>query len=152
ASRDQARGREPQAGGAGGPRLGDRHAAGGDPPLVDVQPGQAGPETVEAQAHGDRIMKPVVAPARSWSEATRSYLMSRSQGSCPPRAAFLHAPVAAFQTAGGGENQLIQTARHLESLGVGIRLFCSWTDRIAAARLLHLFGMSREGLELAQVA
>ena len=30
--------------------------------------------------------------------------------------------------------------------------FSPWTDRLEEARLLHLFGMSREGLELARVA
>ena len=65
---------------------------------------------------------------------------------------FLHAPSFAFQAPGGGENQLIQTGRHLEELGVPVRLFSPWTDRLETARLLHLFGMSREGLELARVA
>ncbi len=64
----------------------------------------------------------------------------------------LHAHSAAFQAPGGGENQLVQTARHLEELGVAVRPFVPWTDRLGDARLLHLFGMSREGLELARVA
>ena len=64
----------------------------------------------------------------------------------------LHAPSFAFQAPGGGENQLIQTGMHLEELGVPVRLFSPWTDRLETARLLHLFGMSREGLELARVA
>jgi glycosyltransferase involved in cell wall biosynthesis len=64
----------------------------------------------------------------------------------------LHAPSFAFQAPGGGENQLIQTARHLEAMGLPVRLFCSWSDRLERARLLHLFGMSREGLELARRA
>jgi glycosyltransferase involved in cell wall biosynthesis len=63
-----------------------------------------------------------------------------------------HAPSFAFQAPGGGENQLIQTGRALESLGIPIRLFSPWTDRLESSRLLHLFGMSREGLELARVA
>ena len=33
-----------------------------------------------------------------------------------------------------------------------MRPFSPWTDRLGGARLLHLFGMSREGLELARVA
>jgi glycosyltransferase involved in cell wall biosynthesis len=41
---------------------------------------------------------------------------------------------------------------HLEALGVPVRLFSPWTDQLDKARLLHLFGMSREGLELARVA
>src|SRR5262249_59856609 len=36
--------------------------------------------------------------------------------------------------------------------GVRVRLFSPWTDRLESARLLHLFGMSREGLELARLA
>jgi glycosyltransferase involved in cell wall biosynthesis len=64
----------------------------------------------------------------------------------------LHAPSFVFQSPGGGENQLIQTGRHLEELGISVRLFSGWTDRFETARLLHLFGMSREGLELARVA
>jgi glycosyltransferase involved in cell wall biosynthesis len=46
----------------------------------------------------------------------------------------------------------VQTGRHLEDLGVPVRPFSPWTDRLDDARLLHLFGMSREGLELARVA
>jgi glycosyltransferase involved in cell wall biosynthesis len=69
-----------------------------------------------------------------------------------PGSVVFHAPSAVFQAPGGGENQLVQTGRHLEALGVRVRLFSSWTDRLEEARLLHLFGMSREGLELARVA
>ncbi len=67
-------------------------------------------------------------------------------------AVLLHAPTAAFQAPGGGENQLVRTAEHLERRGVAVRPFCPWTDRLERGRLLHLFGMSREGLELARVA
>jgi glycosyltransferase involved in cell wall biosynthesis len=83
---------------------------------------------------------------------TSSWLASRCRGRAPWGCVLFHAPAAAFQAAGGGENQLIQTGRHLETLGVPIRLFSPWTDRIERARLIHLFGMSREGLELARVA
>jgi glycosyltransferase involved in cell wall biosynthesis len=81
-----------------------------------------------------------------------SWLASRSQGHCPPGAVLLHSPSFAFQAPGGGENQLVQTGRHLEEMGIPVRLFSAWTDRLETARLLHLFGMSREGLELARVA
>ncbi len=79
---------------------------------------------------------------------------SREPGrTCPARApVILHAPSFAFQAPGGGENQLVQTGMHLEELGVPVRLFSPWTDRLETARLLHLFGMSREGLELARMA
>ncbi len=83
---------------------------------------------------------------------TGSWLASRSRGDCPEGAIFLHAPAVAFQAPGGGENQLVQTARHLESHDVRVRLFSPWTDRLESARLLHLFGMSREGLEMARMA
>ena len=91
-------------------------------------------------------------PADEHRLPTESWLASRSQGQCPPGAVLLHAPSFAFQAPGGGENQLVQTGRHLEELGVPVRLFSPWTDRLETARLLHLFGMSREGLELARVA
>jgi glycosyltransferase involved in cell wall biosynthesis len=84
--------------------------------------------------------------------STRAWLKARSQGRRKPGSVLLHAPSFVFQTPGGGENQLIQTGRHLEEAGIPVRLFSGWTDRLESARLLHLFGMSREGLELARVA
>jgi glycosyltransferase involved in cell wall biosynthesis len=82
-----------------------------------------------------------------------SWLATRgSGGPCTPAAVTLHAPSFAFQAPGGGENQLVQTGMHLEDLGVPVRLFSPWTDRLETTRLLHLFGMSREGLELARIA
>ncbi|MBX6315408.1 MAG: glycosyltransferase family 4 protein, partial [Isosphaeraceae bacterium] len=80
------------------------------------------------------------------------WLARATRGEMAPGAVLVHAPSAAFQAPGGGEVQLLQTARHLEALGLSIRPFCPWTDHLSAARLLHLFGMSREGLELARVA
>jgi glycosyltransferase involved in cell wall biosynthesis len=80
------------------------------------------------------------------------WLEAHCRGRCAPGDVILHAPSFAFQAPGGGENQLIQTGRHLEELGVPVRLFSAWTDRLEEARVLHLFGMSREGLELARVA
>ncbi len=65
---------------------------------------------------------------------------------------YLHSPTWAFQAPGGGENQLVRTARGLEELGRAPRLFVPWVDRLERGRLLHLFGMSREGLDLARVA
>jgi glycosyltransferase involved in cell wall biosynthesis len=70
-----------------------------------------------------------------------------------PRGSILvHAGSSTFQEPGGGEVQLIETARRLESDGHAVRPFVPWFDRLEHARLLHLFGMSREGLELAKVA
>jgi glycosyltransferase involved in cell wall biosynthesis len=95
--------------------------------------------------HAAPSVRPAPGSAQSW-------LASRSQGHCQPESVLLHAPSFAFQAPGGGENQLVQTGRHLEDVGVPVRLFSGWTDRLETARLLHLFGMSREGLELARVA
>jgi glycosyltransferase involved in cell wall biosynthesis len=81
-----------------------------------------------------------------------NWVESHCRGRCAPGDVILHAPSFAFQAPGGGEIQLIETGRHLEGLGVSVRLFSAWTDRLEDARLLHLFGMSREGLELARVA
>ena len=80
------------------------------------------------------------------------WLTLRSQAPSRPGSILFHAPAQVFQAPGGGENQLVQTGRHLEALDVPVSLFSPWTSRLADARLLHLFGMSREGLELARVA
>jgi glycosyltransferase involved in cell wall biosynthesis len=64
----------------------------------------------------------------------------------------MHAGSAAFQAPGGGEVQLVETARALEEQGHGVRPFIPWTDRLEDARVLHLFGMSPEGLALARAA
>ena len=88
---------------------------------------------------------------RANAEAT-AWLASKASGRGGPGAVFLHAPSYVFQAPGGGENQLVRTALALEALGVEIRPFSPWIDRLDDARVLHLFGMSREGLELARVA
>ena len=84
--------------------------------------------------------------------AARHWLAERSQGVMAGGSVVYHAPSTSFQSPGGGENQLIQTGRYLEARGVAIRPFSPWTDRLDRASLLHLFGMSREGLQLARVA
>jgi glycosyltransferase involved in cell wall biosynthesis len=81
-----------------------------------------------------------------------NWLGERLRGPMRRGTVMLHAPSHVFQSPGGGENQLVQTGRHLEQLGVPVRPYVHWTDRLEDARLLHLFGMSREGLELARVA
>ena len=97
-------------------------------------------------------MNPAAPSVRPSPGSSSSWLATRSQGHCPRGSVLLHAPSFAFQAPGGGENQLVQTGRHLEGIGIPVRLFSAWTDRLETARLLHLFGMSREGLELARVA
>ena len=85
-------------------------------------------------------------------ERNGDWLAARSDGPMPPGAVVFHAPAPVFQAPGGGENQLVQTGRCLDALGVRVRPFSLWTDRLEEARVLHLFGMSPDGLELAKVA
>ncbi len=91
-------------------------------------------------------------PPRDSMVTVRRWLESHVRADRVPGSVLLHAPSTAFQAPGGGENQLVQTARHLERSGVAVQLFSSWVDRIEDSRILHLFGMSREGLELARIA
>jgi glycosyltransferase involved in cell wall biosynthesis len=94
----------------------------------------------------------MIGPAEADVLDPRSWLAARSRGEMAGGEVLFHAPSFVFQAPGGGEGQLVQTGRHLEEQGVAVRLFSPWTDRLEEARLLHLFGMSREGLELARVA
>ncbi|MDX2036484.1 MAG: glycosyltransferase [Isosphaeraceae bacterium] len=80
------------------------------------------------------------------------WLGARSTAIASDADVLFHAPSHVFQAPGGGENQLIQTGIHLERLGLSVRLFSPWVDRLEKYRILHLFGMSVEGLELARVA
>jgi glycosyltransferase involved in cell wall biosynthesis len=98
------------------------------------------------------MIEAAISPGRQAPASAAAWVAARSRGHSAKDSILLHAPSFAFQAQGGGENQLIQTGRHLEDLGLCVRLFCPWTDRLENARLLHLFGMSREGLELARVA
>ena len=80
------------------------------------------------------------------------WLRSRLDGPMNAGSILVHAGSAAFQAPGGGEVQLLRTARELERLGHALRPFEPWMDRVRDARLLHIFGLSREGLELARIA
>ncbi len=80
------------------------------------------------------------------------WLASRTEVPMRPGSILVHAPATVFQAPGGGESQLVQTARHLEDLGQTIRPFVPWTDQIEQAQLVHLFGMSPEGLAVARIA
>ena len=94
----------------------------------------------------------IAAAAETTVHTLNDWLTARSQGAMSAGEVVFHAPSRVFQVPGGGENQLVQTGRALEALGVEIRLFSPWVDKLDDARLLHLFGMSVEGLELARVA
>jgi glycosyltransferase involved in cell wall biosynthesis len=97
-------------------------------------------------------------PGRAFSSRTtpivaaRHWLSERTRGEMQRGSVVYHAPSTAFQSPGGGENQLVQTGRYLEARGVAIRPFVPWTDQLDRASLLHLFGMSLEGLQLARIA
>jgi glycosyltransferase involved in cell wall biosynthesis len=97
-------------------------------------------------------MIPDTDPMPTATRTSKAWLASRSRGPLLGGAVLFHANSAAFQAPGGGENQLVQTGRHLEGLGIRVQLFSAWRHKIERARLLHLFGMSREGLELARIA
>jgi glycosyltransferase involved in cell wall biosynthesis len=113
--------------------------------------GQAFQPDILRQAEECQAGKPDLQPETAQTR-TDSWLASRSRGRAPRGSVLFHAPSHALQAPGGGEIQLIQTGRYLDALGIRIRLFSAWTDQVAQARLVHLFGMSREGLELARVA
>ncbi len=84
--------------------------------------------------------------------ALRDWLETSVARGSRPGSVLAHAPSHVFQSPGGGEYQLIQTSVHLEAIGCEVRPFVGWVDRIEDARLLHLYGMSREGLGPARVA
>lgn len=85
-------------------------------------------------------------------ETSADWLARSATAPMPAGSVIAHVPSFAFQSPGGGENQFLETSRSLEGLGIPIRPFCPWIDRLGGARLIHLYGMSREGLELARVA
>jgi glycosyltransferase involved in cell wall biosynthesis len=93
-----------------------------------------------------------ITPIHEPPEEIIDWARRHCEGPMPLGSVLFHSPSTAFQAPGGGEIQLVRTAEALERIGWPIRLFCPWTDRIDHARLLHLFGMSREGLELARHA
>jgi len=82
----------------------------------------------------------------------RDWLAARTATPAEPGSILFHAGSSAFQAPGGGEVQLVRTGQALEALGHVVRPFVPWVDRVEDCRLLHLFGMSREGLELARIA
>ena len=68
------------------------------------------------------------------------------------RRVLLHAGVAAFQSPGGGETQVVKTAEYLRKQGLRAKLFHPVRDRLADADCLHLFGTLPEHLALVEAA
>ncbi len=137
-----------------GARLGNGDAGRGTPRIDADRPRQERPPLV---APGSHAMSTLVSSSPLNREPptgldSTAWLTVRSRGSMSRGAVLLHAPSHVFQSPGGGENQLVRTGMNLERLGIPVRPFSPWTDRLEGARLLHVFGMSREGLELARVA
>lgn len=70
----------------------------------------------------------------------------------PPRRVLFYTAPGAMQDPGGGEVQLVKTAEALRELGVDVRLFDPWNERLERADWLHLFGTVPACLELARLA
>lgn len=58
----------------------------------------------------------------------------------------------AFQAPGGGEVQLLQTKKHLEQLGVSVKLFDPWQDKLKDYDILHTFGSVKDCLPVMEAA
>ena len=60
--------------------------------------------------------------------------------------------LTALDSPGGGEIQMLATARALESVGVRARLWRPWEERLRGADCLHLFGSLPEHLPVVETA
>ncbi len=58
----------------------------------------------------------------------------------------------AFQNAGGGEVQLLKTKEHLEKLGVFVKFFDIWGDKLRDFDILHVFGSVKDALPMMEEA
>lgn len=58
----------------------------------------------------------------------------------------------AFQAPGGGEIQLLQTKKHLEEIGVEVKLFDPWKDKLKDYPLIHTFGSVKDCLPVMEAA
>ena len=87
------------------------------------------------------------------AEATpEAWLDTQATRPNAPGTVLLHAGSAVFQAPGGGEVQLIKTAMALQARGCRVGLFNPWRDKIADARLIHLFGLHPEFEAVAALA
>ncbi len=58
----------------------------------------------------------------------------------------------AFQNPGGGEVQLLKTKEYLEKLGVSVKLFDIWNDKLRDFDILHVFGSVKDALPMMEEA
>lgn len=58
----------------------------------------------------------------------------------------------AFQSPGGGEVQLTQTKKYLEELGISVKLFDPWQDKLKDYDILHTFGSVKDCLPMMEAA
>jgi glycosyltransferase involved in cell wall biosynthesis len=58
----------------------------------------------------------------------------------------------AFQNPGGGEVQLLKTKEGLEKLGVPVKLFDPWKDKLEDFDILHTFGSVKDALPMMEAA
>ncbi|MBP7216243.1 MAG: glycosyltransferase [Candidatus Omnitrophica bacterium] len=59
---------------------------------------------------------------------------------------------SAFQNPGGGEVQLLKTKQAIEKLGVTVRLFDQWNDKLQDFDVIHIFGSVKDCVGLMQTA
>lgn len=59
---------------------------------------------------------------------------------------------SAFQNVGGGEILLLKTKEYLERLGLYVKLFDIWNDKLEDFDILHIFGAIKDCLGLMQTA
>jgi glycosyltransferase involved in cell wall biosynthesis len=65
-----------------------------------------------------------------------------------PRVVLLAGGLTALDAPGGGETQMLATARALAQVGVAARMWRPWEDDLSRAHVLHLFGSLPEHLPL----
>jgi glycosyltransferase involved in cell wall biosynthesis len=58
----------------------------------------------------------------------------------------------AFQNPGGGEVQLLKTKEYLEKLGISVKLFNVWSDKLGDFDILHVFGSVKDALPMMEEA
>ena len=120
--------------------------------VVAPEPRQAGAAMVETQAtrelRHDAIWRRVPQVGRF---RTMIVAASRAAGATVPPGRFCCTrPRSRSRRPAAAKTNWSRPAGTSKRSGVPVRLFSPWTDRLETARLLHLFGMSREGLELAR--